>query len=198
MGRIKVDSQDMQPPDNGHRSMLSFASEESVDITPVYMACKTVRGSKDAETEIEYFEDYQLSAVLAASKTEKRTEWCNRILLILGYDAALRVGELITLKMSDLHLNAEVPYISIIGKGVKHRNVPLTPKTVLHLNRYIGVFHADMDFKKPLFFTTIHGNIHGLSDDAVQKVLKKYVDWYRKKYTCQKMSISICSGKHTR
>lgn len=157
------------------RSMLSFASEESVDVTPIYMACKTVRGLKEPEAEIEYFEDYQLSAILDAPKVEKRTEWRNQMILILGYDAALRVGELITLKLADLHLEAEVPYISIVGKGSKHRNVPLTPKTIHHLKHYLKAFHADMDLKKPLFFTSTHGSIHGLSDDTVQKVLKKYV-----------------------
>lgn len=161
------------------RSMLSFASEESVDITPVYMACKSVRGLKAPEVEIKYFEDYQLSAILDAPKVEKRTEWRNRMILILGYDAALRVGELITLKLADLHLEAEVPYISIIGKGSKHRNVPLTPKTIDHLNHYLKAFHADMDLKRPLFLTSTHGSIHGLSDDTVQKVLKKYADQCR-------------------
>lgn len=163
------------------RSMLSFASEESVDVMPIYMACKNIRGLKAPNAEIEYFEDYQLSAILDAPKIDKRTEWRNKIILILGYDAALRVGELIILKVADLHLEAEIPYISIMGKGLKYRNVPLTPKTIRHIESYLEEFHADMDPKKPLFFTTTHGNVHGLSDDTAQKILKKYADECREK-----------------
>lgn len=115
------------------RSMISFASEESVDVMPIYMACKNIRGLKAPNAE------------------------------------------------ADLHLEAEIPYISIMGKGSKYRNVPLTPKTIRHIESYLEKFHADMDPKKPLFFTTTHGNVHGLSDDTVQKILKKYADECREK-----------------
>ncbi|WP_394916635.1 hypothetical protein [uncultured Robinsoniella sp.] len=57
------------------RSMLSFASEKSMDITPLYIACKTVKEMKTQETEMEYFETYQLAAILNAPKTDKSTEW---------------------------------------------------------------------------------------------------------------------------
>lgn len=115
------------------RSMISFASEESVDVMPIYMACKNIRGLKAPNAE------------------------------------------------ADLHLEAEIPYISIMGKGLKYRNVPLTPKTIRHIESYLEKFHADMDPKKPLFFTTTHGYVHGLSDDTVQKILKKYADECREK-----------------
>jgi len=55
--------------------MLSFASEKSMDITPLYIACKTVKEMKTQETEMEYFETYQLAAILNAPKTDKSTEW---------------------------------------------------------------------------------------------------------------------------
>ena len=161
------------------RSLLSFASEESIDVTPLYVACKAVRGLKTPAMEIEYFEEYQLAAILAAPRTDKRTEWRNRMMLILGYDTAARVGELISLTVGNLHLDADVPYISIFGKGSKYRNVPLMSKTLLHLNEYLGEFHPDMNSLSPLFYAVTHGKIHGLSDDTVQKMLKKYVDQCR-------------------
>ncbi|MCL1919280.1 MAG: tyrosine-type recombinase/integrase, partial [Peptococcaceae bacterium] len=107
------------------RSLLSFASEESIDVTPLYVASKMVRGLKETISKIEYFEDYQLAAILDAPRMDKRTEWRNKMMLILGYDTGVRVGELIALKVGSLHLNADVPYISIFGKGSKYRNVPL-------------------------------------------------------------------------
>lgn len=125
---------------------------------------------------MEYFEGYQLAAILDAPKTNKSTEWRNQLILILGYDAALRVGELISLKVGDLYLGAEVPYISIAGKGSKRRSVPLTPKTV---SQYLRKFHLESDFPKPLFFATTHGIPHALSDDTIQKVLKKYAEQCR-------------------
>ena len=162
------------------RSLLSFASEESVDITPVYVASKNIKGLKLLVNSIEYLENYQLTAILNTTKPEKKTERRNKTMLIVSYDTAVRVGELIDLKVGNFHFDAEVPYVSILGKGAKYRNVPLMKKTVSHLKKYLTEFHTDMDPKKPLFYATTHGNIHSISDDTAQKVLKKYADQCRK------------------
>lgn len=47
----------------------------------------------------------------------------------------MRVGELTGLKVGDLHLDAETPYIRILGKGEKYRSVPVMKKTVQHMRR---------------------------------------------------------------
>lgn len=163
------------------RSLLSFASEECMDITYLSAACKTIRSLDVPGGEIEYFEDPQLSAVLDAPGIEKRSERRNRMLLILGYDAAMRVGELIDLNVGNLHLDAEIPYVRILGKSEKYRSVPLMGKTVEHLRGYLREFHGDIpDVSAPLFYAVTHGRIHGLSDDCIQKVLKKYTEICRK------------------
>jgi integrase/recombinase XerD len=161
------------------KSLLSFASEESIDVTPLYVACKTISGFKIPATEIEYFENYQLAAILNVPKMDKRTGRRNKMMLILGYDMGVRVGELISLKVGNLHLDADVPYASIFGKGSKYRNVPLMPKTVSYLNKYLREFHSDMNPGRPLFYASTHGRIHELSDDTMQKVLKKYANQCR-------------------
>lgn len=98
------------------------------------------------------------------------------MILILSYDAGLRVSELIDLKISSLHLDAEVPYVTILGKGAKYRSVPLMTKTVEHLNTYLKEFHPVIKMSTPLFYTATHGIIHPLSDDTMQNLLKKYTD----------------------
>lgn len=99
------------------------------------------------------------------------------MLLILGYDAAMRVGELTGRKVCDLHLDAEIPYIRILGKGGKYRSVPVMKKTVQHLREYLREFHGDShDLMAPLFYAVTHGIRHELSDDCIQKVLKKYAE----------------------
>lgn len=119
------------------KALLSYASEECMDITPVFVPSQTVHGLNIPSNEIRYFEDYQMKALLDAPGREKRSERRNRMLLILGYDAAMRVGELTGLKICDLHLDAEIPYIRILGKGRKYRSVPVMKKTVQHLREYL-------------------------------------------------------------
>ena len=76
--------------------------------------------------------------------------------------------------MGQLHLDAEVPYITILGKGRKYRNIPLMEKTIQHLRRYIKEFHVGCNAETPLFYARTHGNIHALSNDTVETMIKKY------------------------
>ena len=159
------------------RSLLSYASEGCMDITPIFVSSRAIRSLNVPCGEIMYFEDGQIRALLDAPGKEKRSERRNRMLLILGYDAAMRVGELTGLKVGDLHLDAETPYILIFGKGKKYQGVPLMKKTVQHLHGYLNEFHGDPpNLTVPLFYTVTHGRMHGLSDDCIQKVLKKYTE----------------------
>lgn len=70
-----------------------------MDITPVFVSSQMVHGLNIPDNEIRYFGDCQMKALLDAPGREKRSERRNRMLLIPGYDAAMRVGELTGLKM---------------------------------------------------------------------------------------------------
>lgn len=173
------------------RSLLSYASEECMDITPVFVSSKTIHGLTVRSGEIEYFEDDQMAALLHSPGKEKQSERRNRMLLILGYDAAMRVGELVSLKVENLHLDAETPFIRILGKGEKYRSIPLMKKTVRHLRNYLREFHKDpLESATPLFYAITHGRIHRLSDDCIQKVLKKHVE------ECRAGGISMPQSVH--
>ena len=163
------------------KSLLSYASEESIDITPIYVKAREVRGLDVPQKKIEYFEGYQLGALLNSVSNTTKIERRNGVMLILGYDAALRVSELIDLKISSLHTEAEVPYVTVLGKGMKYRNVPLMNKTILHIKRYLKEFHPKPDMQAPLFYAVTHGKQHHLSDDTAQDILKKYTEKSRAK-----------------
>lgn len=161
------------------KALLAYAAEESIDVTSIYLNAKAIKGFKVARKEIEYFEDRQLKTLLAAPPSNTKIGRRNQMIMILGYDAALRVSELIDLTVSSLHLGAEVPYVTILGKGSKYRNVPLMRKTIEHLNTYLKEFHQKTTMSTPLFYTTTHGVKHLLSDDTMQNLLKKYADTSR-------------------
>jgi site-specific recombinase XerD len=158
------------------RSLLAYAVEEAIDITTIYVSAKAVKGLTVPKKEIEYFEDRQLKTLLAEPPGGTRIGRRNRMIMILGYDAGLRVSELINLTVSSLHLDAEVPYVTILGKGSKYRNVPLMNKTIEHIKSYLKEFHTMIKMDTPLFYATTHGVQHSLSDDTIQDLLKKYAN----------------------
>lgn len=74
------------------------------------------------------------------------------------------------LKECVLPLDTPNPYISIIGKGRKRRNVPIMKKTVAHLNSYLKEFHPS-EQPVPLFYSMRDGKPHRLSTDSISLVV---------------------------
>ena len=149
-----------------------------------------IKGPKIKPKPIEYFEGYQMEALLAATDQKTSTGRRNMMMLVLYYDTAARVSELLTLNMGQLHLEASVPFVMILGKGRKYRNVPLMDKTVLHLRRYIKEFHCKYEPDTPLFYARTHGRQHPLSTDTVELMIKKY------SIQCEKTGITMPDKPH--
>lgn len=126
-------------------ALLEYAAYENVtDLMAVYLDACTVKGLKTSAGPIEYFEGYQMKALLAAPGCETRVSSRNQMMLILYYDTAARIAELLEMNLGQLHLEAEIPYLTILGKGRKYRSIPLMDKTIKHLKRYLKDFHADV------------------------------------------------------
>ena len=157
------------------RSFLEYAAQEYLWIMPVYTDACSVAGVKTTSRAIEYFEPPEMTALLAAPSGSSKTDRRNQMMLIFLYDTAARVAEARQVKVSDLHLDAEVPYVTLLGKGRKYRNIPLMEKTIHHLKRYLKDFHgSDSKTDRPLFYSKAHGLVHELSSDTFEKMIKRY------------------------
>lgn len=143
----------------------------------VYTDACNIAGVKTTNRPIEYFEPDEMTGLLAAPSRDYKTGRRNQMMLIFLYDTAARVGEVKHVKASDLHLDAKPPYVTLLGKGRKYRNIPLMEKTVLHLKKYLKEFHgADTKSIQPLFYSRTHGHNQELSTDTFEKMIKRYAD----------------------
>lgn len=164
------------------RSFLKYCSEEDFELRGLYTEVCSIKKLKEDKKPIQYLQPTATSAILSAydSKTNKHRR--NRMILILLYDTAARVQELSDLNFSSLHLDAKNPYITLIGKRRKSRNVPLMAKTVKHLKLYLKEFHT-MGCEGPLFYSLLDGKPHSLSTDSISLILKTASNIARK--TCK-------------
>ena len=87
------------------------------------------------------------------------------------YDTGARVQELADLNLSSLHLDVANPFVTLVGKCRKSRNVPLLKKTFQHLELYLKEFHPNKE-ENPLFYSLFDGKPHKLSTDSISLVLK--------------------------
>ena len=124
------------------KSFLKYCADEDVELRVFYAEISSLKGQKEEKKQIQYLSPPVTMAVLSAYGTDTAKHRRNRMLLILLYDSGARVQEMSDLNLSSLHLDAPHPFVTLVGKGRKTRNVPLLEKTVLHLQEYLKEFHT--------------------------------------------------------
>ncbi|MGV8147131.1 MAG: tyrosine-type recombinase/integrase [Alkaliphilus sp.] len=121
-------------------------------------------------------------ALLSAPSNNTKKGLRDQTLMVLLYDSAIRVSELLELKVSSLYLDASIPYIHVHGKGDKERMISISDKTVNHLKAYLNVFHFETESSRPLFYTVIKGHLSAMSIGNVERIIDKYAKIIRDEY----------------
>ncbi len=173
------------------KAFLTYCAAEDITLVTLSQAAKALRSPACARKPIEYLTEQQTRAVLAAFAGRTAKSRRNRMLLILLYDTAARVGEIISLRLQDLCLDPP-GHVRLTGKGDKTRVVPLTAKTIEHLHIYLGEFHpntSQLPAARPVFYSPHHGKPTQLSTDTVAAVLKNAATTARS--TCPSVPESI-------
>ena len=170
------------------RSFLKYCSEEDFELRGIYSEVCTVKKQKEEKKPIEYLQASATAAILLAYNTITSKHRRNRMMLIMLYDTGSRVQELADLSLSSLHLEMNNPFVTLIGKGKKSRNVPLLQKTVQHLKVYLQEFHPEK-VDNPLFYSLLDGKPHRLSTDSISLVLKTAAD--KARATCSEVPQNV-------
>ena len=170
------------------RTYLNYAADRDISIQSIALAISQIKPLKKLHKEMEVLSEDALAAILSAPPQTKMG-LRDRTILITLYDSAVRLSELLKIRIGDMNLDSEYPYVFIRGKGNKERTVQLTEKSVGHLKEYIHVFHPNPSGDTFLFSTTIKGNTDKMSSGNVQRILKQYSDIAR--CACSDTPISV-------
>ncbi|MFO0321554.1 MAG: site-specific tyrosine recombinase XerD [Bacteroidota bacterium] len=93
-----------------------------------------------------YLEVQEIDLMLANIDRSTTEGERNLAMLETMYSCGLRVSELISLKISDVHFKEE--FISVIGKGNKQRLVPIGEKALSHIKNYLTHHRIHINVKK--------------------------------------------------
>ena len=169
------------------KSYVQYASDNDISLQSVALRVSKTKGMKIPKREKELLSPQALSALFNQPKDTK-IGIRDRTIMILLYDSAIRVSELVNLRLNDVNLNSLS--IHVIGKGNKERTVAITEKTAGHLSKYISIYHCLEPTKDSyLFFTVIKGKVDHISTGTVERILQKYADEAR--LSCPDMPMKV-------
>lgn len=161
------------------KAYMYFASDKDISLLSYYLEAKRVPSCKVKKKINPVLTEKGITAILRQPKGNKKG-LRNKVFMILLYDTATRIDELLSLKMEDLHLDKEYPYIKVLGKGCKERNLNVTNLCKKHILQYISVYHDETCPNTPyVFYTIIHDNINKISESTVEHFIQQYADLAR-------------------
>lgn len=160
------------------KSYLWFVADKDMAMQSIALDVSKTPPCKDRKKEREILSDDALSAILR-QPPDTKTGIRNRTIMILLYDSAIRLNELLTLKLGDINTSSKEPYIRVCGKGNKERIVAVSEKTAAHLENYISIYHAEYKKEALLFYTTIKGITGKMSPGNVERFIQQYADKVR-------------------
>lgn len=154
---------------SGIKSFFSYLVQENViNNNPCQLIDLPKLGRKLPDT-LSVEEIDELVAAIDRSKPEGER---NIAIIETLYGSGLRVSELINLKLSEIFWEDE--FIRIIGKGNKQRIVPVSPKSLKHINIYINQIRVhqkiDSEFED---FVFLNRRGKGLSRVMIFTIVKQ-------------------------
>lgn len=104
------------------RSFLKYASREPA-VMPYYLSLKQIeRYIADNRTKVvEPLSKAAIVAIMGAPGTGTETGLRYTLLISMLYTMALRMDEVLSIKIKDMKLDASKPYVTVVGKGRKAR-----------------------------------------------------------------------------
>lgn len=137
---------------------------------------------REPEKEKEILSEECLEALFSALGNSRRGIRDATIMITL-YDSAIRLSELLSLRVSDVNLKKASPYLRIHGKGDKERIVSVSDNAVGHLERYIRLYHGPgSPVTEYLFYSVIHGQPQMMSPGNVARIINKYAEQSRNEH----------------
>ena len=157
------------------RTFLKYLAEKDIYFLSIYQGTTLISRQKVIKKKISGMSKSAMKALMSIPDVSTKTGRRDLLLLTVLYATAARIDEILSLKINQLHLEANKPSITVIGKGNKIRTLYLLPKAVAHLKKYLEEFHtAEPDPNTYVFYSRNRGLSAKISPEGVNKQLKKY------------------------
>jgi site-specific recombinase XerD len=157
------------------RAFLKYLGSRDVSTLFLSQDASQIPRRKTFKKKIKGMSKKAMQVLLSEPDASKRTGRRDLVLLIVMYNTAARIDEILSMKIKHLQLETERPNVTVIGKGLKIRTLYLLPKAVAHLKKYLMEFHGEKTNPESYVFYSRNTGVMGkMSQPAVNKQLRKY------------------------
>lgn len=168
------------------RGFYQYLANEKIVTTNVF---SLVHGPKKEKKLPRYFEYNELESLFEACDLSDSLGQRNRLILEVLYATGVRVGELVSIKVSDIHMSSRT--ILILGKGNKERIVPYGEYCEEILTLYLSHGYLALNQKhSPYLFLNSRGE--PLTERGVRYLLEEII-----KHTSIQKNISPHMIRHS-
>jgi site-specific recombinase XerD len=172
------------------KSYINFASEKDVSLQSIAININKIKQAKQVEPLRQSMSEEGVSAILSQPDITSLKGIRDRTILVVMYDSAVRVSELLDLRIGNITLDGDNSHIRILGKGSKERVVPICDNVSAYLHQYFQKYRNKIDLNTDLvFFTVIKDKPCKMSVRNVQLLLQQYAD--KARLQCPDIPINV-------
>lgn len=157
------------------RAFLKYLGSRNISLLYLSEDATRIPRKKEVRKKIKGMSKKAVQVLLSVPDLSTKAGRRDLALMVIIYSTAARMDEILSLKTGQLHLDAEKPNVTIVGKGSKIRTLYLLPKAVAHLKKYLKEFHGDTPNPEAYVFYSRNTGLYGkMSQTAVNKQLIKH------------------------
>lgn len=164
------------------KTFCGYASDHDPTFASLAVEAGKVEQRTAVRTKVRGMSEAAVGALTSTPDQATRQGRRDAAIMVTLYSTAARVGELLSMRVSQLRLDGADAHAVVIGKGGKGRALYLPELTVGHLRAYLREYHGtDPDPQAYLFWSRNHeAGTHPLSRDAVADLIDRHAKEARK------------------
>lgn len=156
------------------RAFLGYVADRDMTYMAVFLRAENIPNEKTPKRKVIGLSKKAVNALLSVPNQRTATGFRDFTLMLLLYSTAVRINELLTLKICNIVMDCTKPHIIVIGKGRKKRPLPHLSKPVQCLKKYLKKYHPKHDDMDALIFYSKSKGVYApMSAENVNKMLKK-------------------------
>lgn len=155
-------------------SFFRYVQKQSPEYLYEFQKILNIPNKKFARTIVPFLTGDEMKILLSQPDPSTVEGRRDLVLLVVLYDTAARVQELIDLKVKDIRLS-NTSIITLHGKGNKTRQVPITGKTRTLLGSYMEHLHPHKGISEGDQYVFVNQKGQHLSRWGISYIINKYV-----------------------